>query len=254
MADPLSCRMYESRLPETDELVMVNVRQIAEMGAYVNLLEYNGIEGMILLSELSRRRIRSIQKLIRVGRNEIVVVLRVDKEKGAFLLGRPRVCACMYRATLGVCSDRAGGAPADRPVFLSLSFPLCVLQATLTYRSAVCRPKICKSAKKSLTSPRRCVASRTRPAHIRPLTHPYMHACLYIRDCALVCCRCTASCGTWRRSRAWCWRSCMGRSHGPCTRSMAMRTTHSSWPSRTVPKRERDSERERRRTGHTETF
>jgi hypothetical protein len=46
-------------------------------------LEYDNIEGMILLSELSRRRIRSIQKLIRVGRNEVVVVLRVDKEKGA---------------------------------------------------------------------------------------------------------------------------------------------------------------------------
>src|SRR5690554_5273799 len=64
---------------------MVNVRQIAEMGAYVQLLEYDNIEGMILLSELSRRRIRSIQKLIRVGRNEVVVVLRVDKEKGESL-------------------------------------------------------------------------------------------------------------------------------------------------------------------------
>jgi len=56
--------------------------QIAEMGAYVKLLEYDNIDGMILLSELSRRRIRSIQRLIRVGRNEVVVVLRVDKEKG----------------------------------------------------------------------------------------------------------------------------------------------------------------------------
>lgn len=37
------------------------------MGAYVALLEYNGIEGMILLSELSRRRIRSITKLIKVS-------------------------------------------------------------------------------------------------------------------------------------------------------------------------------------------
>lgn len=46
-------------------------------------LEYDNIEGMILLSELSRRRIRSIQKLIRVGRNEVVVVLRVDREKGS---------------------------------------------------------------------------------------------------------------------------------------------------------------------------
>lgn len=94
-------RFYQERYPEVDELVMVQVRQIAEMGAYVKLvgnllhifystsgfehlaqLEYDNIEGMILLSELSRRRIRSIQKLIRVGRNEVVVVLRVDKEKG----------------------------------------------------------------------------------------------------------------------------------------------------------------------------
>ncbi|KAI1795503.1 eukaryotic translation initiation factor 2 subunit alpha [Ganoderma leucocontextum] len=84
-------RYYEQRYPEVDELVMVQVRQIAEMGAYVKLLEYDNIEGMILLSELSRRRIRSIQKLIRVGRNEVVVVLRVDKEKGYIDLSKRRV-------------------------------------------------------------------------------------------------------------------------------------------------------------------
>ncbi|KAG9298018.1 hypothetical protein G9A89_018846 [Geosiphon pyriformis] len=85
------CRMYEAKYPEIDDLVMVNVRQIAEMGAYVKLLEYDNIEGMILLSELSRRRIRSIQKHIRVGRNEVVVVLRVDKEKGYIDLSKRRV-------------------------------------------------------------------------------------------------------------------------------------------------------------------
>lgn len=97
-----NCRFYEGKYPEVESFVMVrnhscpqyeaehklthihqvNVKQIAEMGAYVKLLEYDNIDGMILLSELSRRRIRSIQKLIRVGRNEVVVVLRVDKEKG----------------------------------------------------------------------------------------------------------------------------------------------------------------------------
>ena len=46
---------------------------------------------MILLSELSRRRIRSIQKLIRVDRSECVVVLRVDKEKGYIDLSKRRV-------------------------------------------------------------------------------------------------------------------------------------------------------------------
>ncbi|KAJ7117294.1 eukaryotic translation initiation factor 2 subunit alpha [Mycena filopes] len=69
-------RYYQQKYPEVDELVMVQVQHIAEMGAYVRLLEYDGTEGMILLSELSRRRIRSVQKLIRVGRNEVVVVLR----------------------------------------------------------------------------------------------------------------------------------------------------------------------------------
>lgn len=78
---------------------MVNVRSIAEMGAYVHLLEYNNIEGMILLSELSRRRIRSINKLIRVGRSECVVVIRVDKDKGYIDLSKRRVspeevCKC----------------------------------------------------------------------------------------------------------------------------------------------------------------
>jgi len=83
--------MYENKFPEVDDLVMVRVKSIDEMGAYVSLLEYNNIEGMILLSELSRRRIRSIGKLLRVGRQETVVVLRVDKEKGYIDLSKRRV-------------------------------------------------------------------------------------------------------------------------------------------------------------------
>lgn len=85
------CRFYENKYPDVDDVVMVNVQQIAEMGAYVKLLEYDNIEGMILLSELSRRRIRSIQKLIRVGKNDVAVVLRVDKEKGYIDLSKRRV-------------------------------------------------------------------------------------------------------------------------------------------------------------------
>lgn len=67
------------------------MKSIAEMGAYVSLLEYNNIDGMILLSELSRRRIRSVQKLIKVGRQEPVMVLRVDKDKGYIDLSKRRV-------------------------------------------------------------------------------------------------------------------------------------------------------------------
>lgn len=81
----LSCRFYKHRYPKLEDVVMVNVRSIAEMGAYVSLLEYDDTEGMIMLSELSRRRIRSINKLVRIGRSECVVVIRVDEEKGEYI-------------------------------------------------------------------------------------------------------------------------------------------------------------------------
>ncbi len=41
--------MYEERFPEVDQVVMVQVKNVAEMGAYVSLLEYNNIEGELLI-------------------------------------------------------------------------------------------------------------------------------------------------------------------------------------------------------------
>lgn len=86
-----NCRYYENKYPQAEDLVLVQVKSVNDMGAYVSLLEYGNIEGMILLSELSRRRIRSINKLIRVGRIEVVIVLRVDEEKGYIDLSKRRV-------------------------------------------------------------------------------------------------------------------------------------------------------------------
>jgi len=87
----LSCRYYPQKYPKVEEVVMVVVKSIAELGAYVELLEYNNIEGMILLSELSRRRIRSMNKLIRIDSVEPVVVIRVDEDKGYIDLSKRRV-------------------------------------------------------------------------------------------------------------------------------------------------------------------
>jgi translation initiation factor 2 subunit 1 len=85
------CRFYEPKYPEVDEIVMVEINSITEMGVYVSVVEYNNIEGVILLSELSRRRIRSLSKLIKVGRIEPASVLRVDKDKGYIDLSKRRV-------------------------------------------------------------------------------------------------------------------------------------------------------------------
>ncbi|KAL6977508.1 hypothetical protein U1Q18_026307 [Sarracenia purpurea var. burkii] len=98
----LECRMYEAKYPEVDMAVMIQVKNIADMGAYVSLLEYNNIEGMILFSELSRRRIRSVSSLIKVGRIEPVMVLRVDKEKGYIDLSKRRVS----EEDIQVCEER----------------------------------------------------------------------------------------------------------------------------------------------------
>ncbi|KAA8534031.1 hypothetical protein F0562_031548 [Nyssa sinensis] len=94
--------MYEAKYPEVDMAVMIQVKNIADMGAYVSLLEYNNIEGMILFSELSRRRIRSVSSLIKIGRIEPVMVLRVDKEKGYIDLSKRRVS----EEDIQVCEER----------------------------------------------------------------------------------------------------------------------------------------------------
>jgi len=83
--------MYEAKYPGAEELVMVQVKQIEALGAKVALLEYGNIEGLILMSELTRRRIRSVNKLIRIGNIEPVIVVRVDESKGYIDLSKRRV-------------------------------------------------------------------------------------------------------------------------------------------------------------------
>lgn len=76
-----STRDYENILPECGEATVISIKDSNEMGIYVSLLEFDNIEGLLLFSEISRRRIRSIAKLIKVGRKEIVSIIRVDNDK-----------------------------------------------------------------------------------------------------------------------------------------------------------------------------
>jgi len=73
---------YENKVPEVDELVMVRVNSIDEMGVLCSLLEYNNLEGFLPLSELSRKRMRSVLRHVRVGQKQVLQVIRVDTERG----------------------------------------------------------------------------------------------------------------------------------------------------------------------------
>ena len=55
--------------------------ELRDMGANVRLLEYDNLEGFIMLSHVSTRRVRSVQKFLKIGRKEMMEVLRVDEEK-----------------------------------------------------------------------------------------------------------------------------------------------------------------------------
>jgi translation initiation factor 2 subunit 1 len=87
----LICRMYENEYPEIGDIIIVKVTSINELGAYVNLLEYNNINGIIMKTELSRKRIKSINKFIRVNRVEIVNVINIDKERGYIDLSKKKI-------------------------------------------------------------------------------------------------------------------------------------------------------------------
>ncbi|KAF5200038.1 Eukaryotic translation initiation factor 2 subunit alpha-like protein [Thalictrum thalictroides] len=43
----LECRMYEAKYPEVDMVVMIVVKTIEDVGAYVTLPEFNNIEGSL---------------------------------------------------------------------------------------------------------------------------------------------------------------------------------------------------------------
>ncbi len=76
------CRFYEKEFPEKDELCIARFDSIDQTNCYCSLLEYNNARAMILLREISRRRVRSVSKIARVGQVHVAAVLRVDAERG----------------------------------------------------------------------------------------------------------------------------------------------------------------------------
>jgi len=92
----IKCRMREQLLPQVDEIVAVQIERVVDSeGVYVTLLEYDGAEAMIALSEISRKRkgqrTLSASKATRVGTRDVCVVMRVDADKGYVDLSKWRV-------------------------------------------------------------------------------------------------------------------------------------------------------------------
>lgn len=84
----MATRFYKNEFPEVDDLVMVKVIEVSDISSTVILLEYGDIEGIILHSELSRKKFRSINNVIRVGTKEIMQVTMIDPHKNYINLSK----------------------------------------------------------------------------------------------------------------------------------------------------------------------
>lgn len=74
-------KFYEKDFPSLNEIVVVRVVEIQDYGVNVELLEY-GVKGLVVAKEISRKRIRTIKEVLRVGQETAAQVLATDTESG----------------------------------------------------------------------------------------------------------------------------------------------------------------------------
>jgi translation initiation factor 2 subunit 1 len=87
----MDCFRYPNSFPKVDDVVMIRIDSINEVGVYVQLVEYQNCPALIPLTELSKRRVRSLKQVAPIGSVEPVLVVRVDEEKKFIDLSKSRL-------------------------------------------------------------------------------------------------------------------------------------------------------------------
>jgi len=70
--------LYGKKYPELDELVIVRIVKVEDFMTTVALTEYNDIEAIILPREISRKRSCKVNKIMKIGKKEVMKILRVS--------------------------------------------------------------------------------------------------------------------------------------------------------------------------------
>jgi len=87
----MSTQASQAIFPEIGEMVVATVNRVEDYGAYVNLDEYAGIEGLVHISEISTTWVRSIRNHAREGQKLVLKVLRVNPQRNQIDLSLRRV-------------------------------------------------------------------------------------------------------------------------------------------------------------------
>jgi translation initiation factor 2 subunit 1 len=77
--------------PEVGYLIIATVKRVESYGAYVEMDEYDGKEGLLHISEISSRWVRNIRNHVRPGQKVVLQVLRTDPSKDQVDLSLRRV-------------------------------------------------------------------------------------------------------------------------------------------------------------------
>jgi len=77
--------------PEVGDLVVATVTRVVDYGAYVKLDEYDGVEGLIHISEIASTYVKNIRAHVREGLKLVLKVLRVSPQRGQVDLSLRRV-------------------------------------------------------------------------------------------------------------------------------------------------------------------
>ncbi len=69
-------------MPERGEIVMTTVAKVMDHGAYVNLDEYDDIQGFLHISEIAPGWIRSVSRFVKPGEKKVLLVKKVNAKRG----------------------------------------------------------------------------------------------------------------------------------------------------------------------------
>ncbi|MFB5624400.1 MAG: translation initiation factor IF-2 subunit alpha [Nitrosopumilus sp.] len=69
-------------MPEQGEIILATITKVMDHGAYVTLDEYDDIQGFLHISEIAPGWIRSVNRFVRDGEKKVLLVKKVNAERG----------------------------------------------------------------------------------------------------------------------------------------------------------------------------
>ena len=86
--------------PEINELVVIKVTKVLPYGAFVELLEYNNLQGFIHISQVASRWVKNIRNYVRPNQIRAAQVIHINKDKHQIDLSLTKVSGGQERAKI----------------------------------------------------------------------------------------------------------------------------------------------------------